>query len=81
VRALSEGLKPGPGKAATRETIRMIFREAALGELPHPDEEPAPGVMSRRDATTAVMGRKQAPPPSGSQLRPSRDLRPSAAGP
>jgi len=81
VRALSEGLKPGPRKAATRETIRMIFREAALGELPHPDEEPAPGVMSRRDATEAVMGRKQAPPPSGSQLRPSRDLRPSAAGP
>jgi hypothetical protein len=41
VRALSNGLKPGPGQTATRETIRMIFRAAMTGELPQ-DQDVVP---------------------------------------
>ena len=33
VHALANGLRPGPGKDATRETIRTIFRSAAEGML------------------------------------------------
>jgi len=39
MRVLSEGLKPGPGQAATRESIRMIARAAAAGRLD--DDQPA----------------------------------------
>ena len=34
VRILTQGLKPGPGQTATRETVRAIFRAAAMGFLP-----------------------------------------------
>ena len=39
MRVLSEGLKPGPGQEATRESIRMIARAAAAGQLD--DDQPA----------------------------------------
>ena len=57
VRAIANGLQPGAKKAATREAIRMIFREAAVGELPHPNEEPEPGVMGPGQAAMTVLGR------------------------
>lgn len=97
IRVLATGLKPGPGKTATRETIRMIFREAGVGELPHPDETPEPGVMSPGKAAMTVMGRNYGLAPKGpaAASRPAfrpprqegateqqqRDLRPSVGGP
>ena len=96
VKAIVAGLEPGPAKAATRETIRMIFREAAIGELPHPDETPEPGVMSPSQAAVTMMGRNygvgagpRAPIPRGLRGAPQappanaepRDLRPSIGGP
>jgi hypothetical protein len=48
VRVLTAGLKPGPGQAATRETVRGIFRAAAQGLLPQIGDgdfqDPATGV-------------------------------------
>ena len=38
VRALANGLKPGPGQEATRESIRMIFRASLAGELQSPQQ-------------------------------------------
>jgi hypothetical protein len=71
VRALANGLKPGPGQEATRESIRMIFRAALAGELPAPQpEQPQPQAVA---IPPQAMGRTQpqAPP---AQSQPKRDL-------
>lgn len=51
VRMLTQGLKPGPGQAATRETVRGIFRAAAMGLLPQADDndfqDPATGARGQ----------------------------------
>jgi hypothetical protein len=74
-----------PTKAEMREVIRMLFRAEAAGQLPHPDEEPEPGVMSALGASGEMMQRSTGPrvarPPILSGLRPARDLRPSVSGP
>jgi len=74
-----------PTRAETRETIRMLFRAEAAGQLPSPDEEPEPGVMSWDEASTEAGQRALLParsrPPIPTGLRPARDLRPSVSGP
>ena len=67
VRALANGLKPGAGQTATRETIRMIFRAAATGELPQ-DQDVVPPAAGP-DAKTA-QPRPPAPPPASEFIEP-----------
>lgn len=82
-------MPPGMTRAAARETIRTIFREAAIGQLPNPNEEPEPGVStSSGDAMARLMGRRPGTPavrpPSGLRPFPRRDERqprPSVGGP
>jgi hypothetical protein len=73
-----------PTKAEMRETIRMLFRAEASGEL-SADDEPEPGVMSAGGASGEMMQRSTGPraarQPIPSGLRPARDLRPSVSGP
>jgi len=69
VRVLTQGLRPGPKQAATRDTIRMIFRASALGTLPRTEEVRDPAqhsVPARQTVTTnsqPTMRRPQTPAP------------------
>lgn len=64
VRALANGLRPGPGQAATRETIRMLFRAAAAGQLPQEKTPAAPGVMSGPEAIGRQLIGEKLPAPA-----------------
>ncbi len=65
VRSIANGLRPGPGKEATRESIRMIFRAAAAGQLgdaqPQAEQPPAAPAPQAASPVAPPMTVPQAP--------------------
>jgi len=80
VRALSEGLRPGPGQAVTREAIRGIFRAAAAGELQEAPpsgegmslQQPGPQITPPRQPRALPAQPRAAAPPPPDYIEPPR---------